>query len=34
VNHDLPANAIAVGIPARIVGEVRDGHDGPEFSYF
>jgi acetyltransferase-like isoleucine patch superfamily enzyme len=34
VNRDLPANAIAVGVPARIVGEVRDGADGPELSYF
>jgi len=34
VNRDLPANAIAVGIPARIIGEVRDGHDGPELNYF
>lgn len=34
VNRDLPASSIAVGVPARIVGEVRDGEGGPELSYF
>jgi acetyltransferase-like isoleucine patch superfamily enzyme len=34
VNRDLPANAIAAGVPARIVGEVRDGENGPVLSYF
>jgi acetyltransferase-like isoleucine patch superfamily enzyme len=34
VNRDLPANTIAVGAPARVVGEVREGSDGPELAYF
>lgn len=34
VNRSLPANSIAVGVPARIVGEVSETDDGPRLSYF
>lgn len=34
VNRSLPANSIAVGVPARVVGEVREGADGPRLTYF
>jgi acetyltransferase-like isoleucine patch superfamily enzyme len=34
VNRDIPPRSVAVGVPARVVGEVRDGDDGPELHYF
>ena len=34
VNRDLPENSIAVGVPAQLIGEVRDTADGPQPVYY
>lgn len=34
VNQSLPTNSIAVGVPARIVGEVTEADEGPQLAYF